>query len=74
MFHVSQLFQAVGATSMISELPPHRSEEYKLLIEPEKVLALRTTAAKGAKLEVLIQWKNMSPVEATWEPFELIQG
>lgn len=45
------------------------------MVELEAVLGIRT-AAQGTidELEVLIQWKGLSPLEITWEPFSLINN
>lgn len=73
VFHVLQLRKAVGNAPVTSSLPLQLGEDWELLVEPEFVLRFRqpnqgTTEA----MEILIQWKGLSPMEATWEPFDLI--
>ena len=70
VFHVSQLKRALGATDQSQPLPPLLDVELEWLVESESVLGIRTTALGT---EVLIQWKGVSPFEATWESTEVIQ-
>ena len=43
-------------------------------MEPEAVLGVRSgTGSNLQGRDVLIQWKGLPPLEATWEPFDVIQ-
>jgi hypothetical protein len=68
VFHVSLLKKKVVDISRItSDLPPF-SETNTPLLQPQNVRDFRWVK-QGAKYvtEALIQWKNMSPEDATWE-------
>lgn len=71
VFHVSRLTCARGASLLSTPLPPQLSADLELVVKPEFLLEVcqQQHGAPG-KLEVLIQWKNLSPFEATWEDFE----
>lgn len=73
VFHVSQLRKAVGKFHLLSPLPQHLGADWELKVEPESVLGLRSASLDNDnKMEVLIKWDGLSPVEATWECFDLI--
>ncbi|KAL2465356.1 Ribonuclease H-like domain containing protein [Abeliophyllum distichum] len=47
--------------------------ELEMVVEPEAVLGSRPGTGKNLRgTDVLIQWKWLHSLEATWEPFELI--
>ena len=74
VFHVSQLRDAKGAARATSELPPQVTKELEMVVEPEAVLGIRPGTGKHhGESEVLIQWKGLPPLEATWEVFSLLQ-
>lgn len=66
VFHVSQLHKAVGEHHLPSTLPVNLGADWELMVELETVLGV-WTASLGTTgcLEVLIQWKGLSPLEAT---------
>jgi hypothetical protein len=68
VFHVSLLKKKVGDVSRItSDLPPF-FETNTPLLQPQNVRDFQWMK-QGAKYvtEALVQWKNMSPEDATWE-------
>jgi len=72
--HVSQLRDAKGATRATLELPQQVTKELEMVVEPEAVLGICPGTGKHHRdLEMLIQWKGLPPLEATWEVFSLIQ-
>ena len=74
VFHVSQLREAKGATRATLELPQQITKDLEMVVEPEAVLGTHPGNGKNHReMEVLIQWKGLPPLEATWEVFSLIQ-
>lgn len=68
VFHVSQLRRAVGTQEVSPSIPEQLTSELELVVEPEKLLEVRSTArGQERMLEVLIKWKHLPPFEATWE-------
>jgi len=73
-FHVSQLREAKGAVKATIELPQQLNEDLEMVVEPSAVLGVRLGAGKNMQeAEVLIQWKELPPLEANWEPYSVIQ-
>lgn len=70
IFHISQLKQAIGNITQVQPLPPSLTVDIDWEPQPEKVLSSRVTLAGP---EVLIQWKDLPPFKATWEPVALIK-
>lgn len=71
VFHVSQLRRAVGQDQAISQL----SSDLELLVTPAAFLGVRQRLHGGrTDLEVLIRWENLPEHEATWEPFDVVNG
>ena len=66
VFHVSQLKRLVGLAKTANQLP---SVLYDVTLkEPEFCLARKMVQRQGqAATMVLVQWKNQSEEEATWE-------
>lgn len=63
----------VGEHHLPSQLPSNLGADWELLVEPEAMMGVRTTSrGTSTSLDVFIQWKGLSPLEATWEPFSLI--
>ena len=68
VFHVSQLKPAVGHIQQPSQLPEQLNHDLELLVEPEALLDVRYGTPGHVKpLEVLIKWKHLPEIEATWE-------
>ncbi|KAL2505897.1 Chromo domain-containing protein [Abeliophyllum distichum] len=45
----------------------------ELRAEPEAVLGIRPGVGENLRgIDVLIQWKGLPPLEATWEPYDAI--
>jgi hypothetical protein len=74
VFHVSLLKRKLGNMVETTQTLPPFAEDIGPLIEPLHILDYRWIK-KGKKLvpEALIQWKNLSPEDATWEETEQIQ-
>lgn len=73
VFHVSQLKKAVGQTPTTTHIPPVLTESLVMQSCPERVLGIRNTlAGQPAEVEVLIKWKELPEIEATWEHFNNI--
>jgi len=73
-FHVSQLWEAKGAMKATMELPKQLNEDLEMVVEPSVVLGVRSGDGRNMRgAEVLIQWKGLPPLEATWEPYSAIQ-
>ena len=69
IFHVSQLKKHVGDHFTQSHLPMI-DDEGLIAKEPVAVLDRRLVNRRGrAVTEVLIQWSNCFPKDATWECF-----
>ena len=74
IFHVSCLKKVIGTRCQIQSNLPELAEEGYIWLQPEAVLDqcehhLRHRAIK----EVLVQWKDMTPTDATWEPTTILQ-
>lgn len=74
-FHVSQLKAALGVRKQPTEIPLEISAELELLVQPETLRGVGTkTGGSGQDLEVLIQWKGSTDLEATWEDYEKMKN
>ncbi|CAJ2667675.1 unnamed protein product [Trifolium pratense] len=75
IFHVSLLKKAVGDYPVQGELPKELEISLEEDIYPEKILGSRITLQSGnAVHQSLIQWKNKSLEEVTWEDDAFIAG
>ena len=74
VFHVSCLKKVIGTRCQIQTNLPELAEEGSIWLQPEVVLdqcerRLRQRTIK----EVLVQWKDMTLADATWEPTTILQ-
>lgn len=73
VFHVSQLKKHVGTTTTQTELPI-LDDDGLIPNEPIAILGRRMIKRNNvAETEVLVQWKNCFPEDATWEQFSSLQ-
>ncbi|KAL2518504.1 Ribonuclease H-like domain containing protein [Abeliophyllum distichum] len=74
VFPVSQLFKAKGVCQGVTHIPSQLNGEMEMMVEPEAVLGVRPGSRNNTHgIDVLIQWKWLPPLEATWEPFNLLK-
>jgi hypothetical protein len=74
VFHVSYLKKVVGQNCRVQTILPELDEEGSLWLEPNVILNHRELQLHGRTIkEVLIQWKETSPEDATWEPTTILQ-
>ncbi|XP_070007416.1 uncharacterized protein [Nicotiana sylvestris] len=73
VFHVSQLKKKLGPKVFPAKDPPLSTPEGQLVAEPVAILD-RKMIKRGnhAVTQVLVQWANLSPKEATWEDFSFL--
>jgi hypothetical protein len=75
VFHVSLLKKAVGNYQVQGELPKDLEISSDDDIYPKKVLGSRVTIHEGKTVsQSLIQWKNKSLDEVTWEDNDFLKG
>ena len=56
------------------ETPHQLNEDLKMRVELETVLGVRPGRGSNLRgLDVLVQWKGLPLIEATWEPYNMIQ-
>ncbi|XP_026452504.1 uncharacterized protein LOC113352983 [Papaver somniferum] len=68
VFHVSQLKQHIGTTHIPSPSLPTLDTDGQFLVIPAAALASRIIFSNGLSVpQLLIQWTNTSPADATWE-------
>jgi hypothetical protein len=74
IFHVSCLKKVIGTGCQIQTHLPELVEEGSIWLHPEAVLDQRERRLRQRTIkEVLVQWKDMTPVDATWEPTTILQ-
>jgi hypothetical protein len=74
VFHVSCLKKVIGTWCQLQTNLPELAEEGSIWIQPEEVLDQRERRLRQRTIkEVLVQWKDMTPVDATWEPATILQ-
>ncbi|XP_070057092.1 uncharacterized protein [Nicotiana tomentosiformis] len=73
VFHISQLKKKLGLTVFPAKDPPLSTPEGQLVPEPVAILDQRMIK-RGNRVvtQVLVQWANLSPEEATWEDFSFL--
>ncbi|MCI23378.1 hypothetical protein A2U01_0044557, partial [Trifolium medium] len=75
VFHVSQLKPFKGTTQDQYMPLPLTMSEVGPIIQPIEILDARTIVRGSQKVhQILIQWDQTTPVEATWEDFDDLQN
>jgi hypothetical protein len=73
-FHVSCLKMVIGAKCQIQTNLPELAEEGFIWLQPEVVLDQRERRLCQRTIkEVLVQWKDTTRADATWEPATILQ-
>ena len=74
VFHVSCLKKVIGTNIRAQTVLPEMDMEGSIILESSTILNKRTRQLCSRFItEVLIQWHDMQPEDATWEPFLQIQ-
>ena len=74
VFHVSCLKKVIGAKCQIQTNLPELAEEGSTWLQPEEVLDHREhRSCQRTIKEVLVQWKDTTLADATWEPTTILQ-
>jgi hypothetical protein len=73
VFHVSCLKKVIGAKCQIQTNLPELAEEGSIWLQLEVVLDQRERRLGQRTIkEVLVQWKDTTPIDATWEPTTIL--
>lgn len=71
IFHVSLLKKKIGQSVVPSTTLPVVGSEGQLLVEPVKIVVKHVLKRGNQEVsQVLIQWSNSIPEDATWEDWE----
>jgi hypothetical protein len=74
VFHVSCLKKVIGAKCQIQTNLPELAEERSIWLQPEAFLDQRERRLRQRTIkEVLVQWKDTTPADTTWEPTTILQ-
>ncbi|XP_077228652.1 uncharacterized protein LOC143861650 [Tasmannia lanceolata] len=74
VFHVSCLKKKIGDVVQVQTNLPELGEDGGIKFEPVAVLDRRMSKKNNrAVIEVLVQWSNLGPGEATWEPLHKLK-
>jgi hypothetical protein len=74
IFHVSCLKNVIGTRCQIQTNLPKLAKERSIWLQPEAVLDQRECRLRQRTIkEVLVQWKDTTPADATWEPTTILQ-
>jgi hypothetical protein len=74
VFHVSFLKKVIGAKCQIQTNLPELTEEGSIWLQPQIVFDQREHCLCQRTIkEVLVQWKDTTPTDATWEPATILQ-
>jgi hypothetical protein len=74
VFHVSCLKKVIGTRCKIQTNLPELAEEGSIWLQPEAVLDQHERRLRQRTIkEVLVQWKDTTPTDATWEPATILQ-
>jgi hypothetical protein len=74
VFHVSFLKKVIGMKCQTQNSLPELDEEGSIWFQPQAVLAQRERRLHQCTIkEVLVQWKDTTPEDATWESTTILQ-
>jgi hypothetical protein len=74
VFHVSCLKKVIGTRCQIQTNLPKLAEEGSIWLQPEVVLDQCERRLRQRTIqEVLVQWKDTTPTDITWEPTTILQ-
>jgi hypothetical protein len=74
IFHVSCLKKVIETRCQIQTNLPELAEEGSIWLQPEAVLDHHERHLRQRTIkEVLVQWKDTTPEDATWEPTTILQ-
>ena len=74
VYHVSCLKKVIGTNIREKIFLPELDKEGSVILEPEAILHKSTCHIhSGSITEVITQWHDMQPRDATWEPLLHIQ-
>jgi hypothetical protein len=74
VFHVSCLKKVIGTKCQTQTNLPELDEEGSIWLHPQAVLDQRERHLHQHTIkEVLVQWKYITPIDATWEPTTILQ-
>lgn len=75
VFHISQLKKRIGSHITPILDPPLCSTDGQPRTEPVAILDRRMIKrGNGAVTQVLVQWANLLPEEATWEDYKFLKS
>jgi hypothetical protein len=73
VFHVSYLKKVIGTKCQTQTNLPKLDEEGSIWLQPQAVLDQRERRLRQRTIkEVLVQWKDTTPADATWEPATIL--
>ena len=74
VFHVSYLEKVFGTKCQTQTSLPELDEEGSIWLQPQEVLDRSERRLHHHTIkEVLVQWKDTTPTNATWEPTLILQ-
>jgi hypothetical protein len=74
VFHVSCLKKVIRTRCQVQTNLPDLAEEGSIWLQPEAVLDQHERRLRRRTIkEVLVQWKDTTPTDATWEPTTILQ-
>lgn len=73
VFHVSQLKKKLGKNKVPIQSLPYADDDGNFRIEPIAVVDRRLVKRNNKPVnQVLVQWSNSTPEDATWEDYHFI--
>jgi hypothetical protein len=74
VFHVSCLKKVIGTKCQTQTNLPELDKEGSIWLQPQVVLDQRERCLCDQTIkEVLVQWKDTTPIDVTWEPTTILQ-